>query len=589
MALQPTQQQEDIRDAAATGEGVVVKALAGSGKTSTLKMIASDRPGVRMTYVAFNRAIADDAKTKFPRNTVVKTAHGFAYAFVSQHEPDLMERLRSQARVPAWKVVDILRIPGNFAFGKVRLRDRKLAGLVKETVARFCRTTEVEPQPWMVPTVPGLDSPEAKEALATFLLPYVDRAWGDLTRPNGHLQFTHDVYLRMAALHPDFSLPGEVILADEFQDADPIIQHMVRRQQVERGAQIITVGDDFQSIYAWRGARNALGAFEAKYQLALTKSWRFGPAVATEANLLLTMLQSDLVVEGNEAVDSRLVHLTNPDIVLCRTNAEAVAQLLEAQVEGLQAGMVGGTTQVEALARAALDLTEGRQTFHPELQAFMNWEQVREYCESEQEARDLQVLVRLVDRHGAETLLEAVEKAVPEANAQLRVSTAHKIKGLEFDAVQLASDFPPPVLSDRKGFDDGELKLAYVAVTRARKFLDSSALTYLHYLAEKLGQEREFLPADQVPVREQVAVASFERAQVMCDPETEHRLIITDTKYDPAMVEAQRTLPGSMYQSEYAGFQKVRIVNASYKVGQFVEQFGLTITAAAKQRIADFS
>ncbi len=594
MAFTPTPQQSDIIDAVATGEDVVVEALAGTGKTSTLNLLARARPGKKMTYVAFNASIAGEAKRKFPSNVTAKTAHGFAFGHIMKSRPGLKDRLQNQGRVPRWRVAQILRLPSEFTFGNLRLRDGQLAGLTTEAVGRFCSSATDTLLPTHIPKVPGLDTEEARKALQEFLLPFVQRAWDDMTSDRGQLRFTHDVYLKLASMDPSFRLPGDVVLADEAQDLDPVVLHIIRRMQAEHDAQIIPVGDSNQQIYEWRGAIDALEQFEVKYRQPLTKSFRFGPAIAEEANRILSLLPTDLRVQGHEPVESELAFLSDPDTVLCRTNAEAVARLLTAQVNGVAAGLVGGTQQVEWLAKAALDLSEGRPTDHPELRAFDTWAQVQSYVEEEKDARDLQVLVRLVDRHGPETLLEAVERAVPEQSAQLLISTAHKAKGREWRRVKLAADFDTPISEETEdGLLHGELRLAYVACTRAQEYLDSSSLTEW---IEDLVDPEEFGPrvfTASGSVRPRVDVRQVvEVAQVMCDPESEHRVMMTGTKYDPDLVAAQKELGSDMrpsYRGEYCGFEKVRIVNASWKVMQVVDRFGLTITDAARARIMDYS
>lgn len=589
--INPTPQQSDILDASATGSDVVVEALAGTGKTSTLNLVARARRNKQMTYVAFNRSIAEEAKRKFPSNVTAKTAHGFAYAHVMNSNPELKDRLENQGRVPRWRVAQILNVPNEFTYGNFRLRQGQLAGLAMEAVGRFCSSAAPAPLPLHVPKVNGMETDEARRDLQEFLFPYVEKAWKDLISHRGQLRFTHDVYLKLASMDPSFRLPGSVILFDEAQDADPVVMHIVRRMQQEHDAQIIPNGDSNQQIYEWRGAVDALDQFETDYRLPLTKSFRFGPAIAEEANRILSLLPTELEVQGHDPVGSELAFLSDPDTVLCRTNAEAVARLLTAQVDGVQAGLVGGTQQVEWLARAALDLTEGRQTDHPELRAFETWAQVQDYVEEEKEARDLKVLVRLVDRHGPQVLMEAVARAVPEQAAQLLISTAHKAKGREWSRVKLASDFPPPL--GEEGLIDGELRLAYVAVTRAKEYLDSSALTeWIEAMVDDdLIDGRIFTPAPEV--RERAVVRqTVEVAQVMVDPESPHRVIMTGTKYDPELVEAQKGLSSDLrpsYRGEYCGFEKVRIVNAGYKVLQVVERFNLTITDEARERIMQYS
>jgi superfamily I DNA/RNA helicase len=68
----------------------------------------------------------------------------------------------------------------------------------------------------------------------------------------------------------------------------------------------------------------------------------------------------------------------------------------------------------------------------------------------------------------------------PESTAQVVVSTAHKAKGREWDSVRLAGDFDVQPRKNAKGDwtepADGELRLAYVAATRAKLELDAAGL-----------------------------------------------------------------------------------------------------------------
>ena len=74
----PTPQQQDVIDNVAAGNRVAVSALAGTGKTSTLKMIAERHPKDRFLYIAFNRSIAAEARAKMPQNVTSKTADAVA-------------------------------------------------------------------------------------------------------------------------------------------------------------------------------------------------------------------------------------------------------------------------------------------------------------------------------------------------------------------------------------------------------------------------------------------------------------------------------------------------------------------------------
>ncbi|MFJ5105219.1 hypothetical protein [Streptomyces sp. NPDC088554] len=71
----------------------------------------------------------------------------------------------------------------------------------------------------------------------------------------------------------------------------------------------------------------------------------------------------------------------------------------------------------------------------------------------------------------------------------MTVSTAHKAKGREWARVKIADDFTPPPDSDQQDdtgcalpgpIDDGEARLAYVAVTRTRRCLDLGGLSWIN-------------------------------------------------------------------------------------------------------------
>jgi len=89
---------------------------------------------------------------------------------------------------------------------------------------------------------------------------------------------------------------------------------------------------------------------------------------------------------------------------------------------------------------------------------------------------EYKAMCKVVKRHGKGTpgLVASVKRAcLPSTNgASVIFSTAHKSKGLEFDAVQLMDDFPS-LMADSQvdGIDIQEGNLIYVAMTRAKNKL----------------------------------------------------------------------------------------------------------------------
>ena len=86
--------------------------------------------------------------------------------------------------------------------------------------------------------------------------------------------------------------------------------------------------------------------------------------------------------------------------------------------------------------------------------------------------------MKLIDDHGPDLLEEMVRASVPDRHADITISTAHKAKGLEFDSVRVEGDFKFYVdkETNRIELTEEETRLLYVAMTRARQWLDISPL-----------------------------------------------------------------------------------------------------------------
>src|SRR5262249_45322727 len=141
--------------------------------------------------------------------------------------------------------------------------------------------------------------------------------------------------------------------------------------------------------------------------------------------------------------------------------------------QGLKPFLVGGGGEVLAFAYGARDLQEGRYAEHPDLSCFNTWTEVEQYVEQDEQGDEIKLLVELVNRFGVAVIIAALDDMPDEGDADLIVSTAHKAKGLEWDRVRLADDF---VRVDKEGQPqeptEQELRLQYVACTRARRHLD---------------------------------------------------------------------------------------------------------------------
>ncbi|MFE2543614.1 UvrD-helicase domain-containing protein [Actinacidiphila glaucinigra] len=478
--LQPTDEQTAAADVFATGDHLVIQAGAGTGKTTTLTQLVASTSR-RGLYIAFNRAIAQDAATRFPTMVLCKTAHALAYAAVGHR---YRARLNGP-RLPGRHTAQALGITRPVRIGSRVLGPAGLTSAIQRTVTRFCHSADPVIERHHVSPLRGLDTEDLHAELANVVLPYARAAWADLQHPDaGAVRFEHDHYLKIWALS-DPKLPAEFVLLDEAQDTNPVLEQVLLNQRGH--AQLVMVGDSAQAIYGWRGAKDVMADFDG-IALSLTRSFRFGPRLAEEANRWLALADAPIRLQGTDTIPTELDTVTQPDAVLCRSNIGAMSEVLHLLGLGYRVALAGGGDSLRALALASRDLKDGRRTSHPELILFTSWGELQDYADHDPAGGDLQPLVDLVDQHGTEAILAAVNRLDHESNAQVTVSTAHKAKGREWLQVEIADDFHPPKDRDEHDehgnplpgpIDNVDARLAYVAVTRARTRLDLGGLGWV--------------------------------------------------------------------------------------------------------------
>jgi hypothetical protein len=439
-----------------------------SGKTTELRLCGESANPRRGLYLAYNKGIQVDAERSFSTNVMCRTAHSLAYAAVGHLYRDRMDGPRISSRRTA-EVLDIDKVVA--VEGSLKLKPHNVARLVMETVLRFCWSADDEVRARHVPYVRGMET--VRDEVVPYVVAKARRAWNDLQDVDGRLRFEMDHYLKMYVLQRPY-LRFSFLLIDEVQDLNPVLIALVE-QQLERGTQVVLVGDGAQQIYEWRGAVNALDRWNVSNQSTLSQSFRFGPAVAEEANKWLDLLGEDPPITGFEGRRST-VHdepASAASAILCRTNGTMVSRALALDDKGKKFGLAGGDKAVKKIrswANAAESLMEGRGCDHPDLYLFKTWREVQEHVA--EEPSDIGVMVRLIDNYGVKALKRVAAAAVDERQADVVLSTAHSAKGREWSTVEIADDFG----GDGPEPSDGEKRLAYVAVTRAQDSLHRGSL-----------------------------------------------------------------------------------------------------------------
>ena len=141
---QPTPEQAIAIEQACQGQSFKVIAYAGTGKTTTLQMMSAAMPKRRGMYLAFNKAIATEAQSKFGGNVDCRTFHSLAYRHVAR---GITDKLRLPRLSPSFlakeyqlKPITLRRLMGG-RYEKYVLMPSRLASLVADAVGFFCSTS----------------------------------------------------------------------------------------------------------------------------------------------------------------------------------------------------------------------------------------------------------------------------------------------------------------------------------------------------------------------------------------------------------------------------------------------------------------
>lgn len=497
----PTPEQERVLDLFDKGGHLAIEAGAGTGKTSTLRLIAETHPDKTFRYVAFNKSIVVDSAAKFPSNVQVSTIHSLAWATMRERFGERFGGPRmGRNQIAAY--LGIRPIEVEIEGGKKVLAPSYLAGRVMGAIAGFCNSADKAPTTRHFEPIDGIDAPgeyRNNDKIRAHLAGALDKAWADIQKDDrngtGVLPFGHSHYLKIWELsHPRIAV--DVILFDEAQDAFPVLRSIVEQQAGH--AQLVFVGDSNQTIYTWLGCENALASVPADNRAYLTASFRFGQGIADVANAILANVDTPMRLTGKGPA-STVGIITNPRAILTRTNAAAVEQVFRYIDLGKRPHLVGNAAEIIKFARAAEELKTTGTTQHPELAWASSWSEVQDYVA--EGATDLGLMVKLVDDYGTDRIVAALEGMPSEDRADVVISTAHKSKGREWDTVRLSGDFPAEPESEEAW------RLLYVACTRAKRALDVTACQAVKDLLGAAQLSSGSSEPDLAPVRHLHSVA----------------------------------------------------------------------------------
>lgn len=484
--ITPTQEQLDIINTFKTTRVLKVNACAGSGKSSTLKMLANENK-VPSLYICFNKSVAEEARDKFPEHVECRTTHSLAYAEYGRQIAHKLSRPKGMYRNVAGTSAEIAKyynIVDYLLNGNDEIKATSIASFARQTVDRFqCSTEEkfsskVLPYNEIATLKKNHPSLEIKD-FGMVVLKYARKLWMDRINPASDVVCTPDTYLKLWQLSKPV-LSYDIIYLDEAQDSSPTILDVVRRQTQSK---ICYVGDTHQSIYQFRGAVNAMEMITAP-SLTLSKSFRYGQRIADVANWLIG---GDMVVKGFEKINSVITdQIHEPYTMIFRTNGALFETAVSLIAQGKSVYCEVETKSFVKKLESADSLYRGnyKGVKHEDITPYSNW---KDLLASAEEDPELKRISRIVQNKETIRFVSALQSLTSKAGADILLTTAHKSKGMEWENVIVADDFPIKPNKD-ENTNVQEVNLFYVACTRAIKQLQ---LPYeIHSLFEELEDGR---------------------------------------------------------------------------------------------------
>jgi superfamily I DNA/RNA helicase len=488
-----TEQQQAVVDHIVSGTNCTISARAGTGKSSTIvaavNQLAQTRPGTSGYIVTYNATPAREMQPKLPPGFRSRTMHSIAYQAIGNQFRARLNPTNGTPIIAPWAAGEYMTLPKKLAVvtdtGESTITGHAIATCVLRTIKHWCYT----PDPTITPghvRLPHSINKDQNPELVDLVVTTARKIWEEdciNPHPTGQrLPYDHEWYLKLWAtglLEGNRWIGTDTLYIDEGQDSNQLV-HALFTQQLALGVRGAVIGDPYQAIYGWRGARNIMGALTKNGlpQLLLTQSWRFGQTVADEGCKWLQLCGGEADLTGNPAIVSSLgpIDPNQPYTVLCRTNAGCATEVVAAVAAGQRTGIAGNLAQVVPVLKAASHLKAGRRSEHPLIAAFPSWEKLREYAESDEcDQQELTLTVRLLDDRNGWDVIRILEQAAHTKNPHVTVVTAHSVKGAQWGQVRIGGDWKRPQPDPKTGqviIPRETANLGYVAVTRAQHQLD---------------------------------------------------------------------------------------------------------------------
>lgn len=499
--MQPTAEQEAIINASKSCDtSLMVNAMAGCAKTSSLEMLAKVLPIKPSLAVAFNKKIAKEMEKRLPKHFEVMTLNGLGHRAWSRtigkrcgvNTNKLFETLRE-----TFKDLNLPNGNGSWATVSSLVRGARHVGLVPKPLTQQFRGLVPDDWPaWeAIADHYYLDiSDDLVWAARRTLSAMVKKAF------HGDIDYDDQIYCSslLGGIFPKFS----IVMVDEAQDLSPLNHIQMRKVTGDRA---IVVGDPRQAIYAFRGADSSSMASlrnmrDTWLEFPLSTTFRCPKAIVARQQIHAPgFTAADTAPEGEiddwTSKESWQISSLKPTdmaqhlAILCRNNAPIIAAALRIIRSGYGCTVLGSeigkslvTLSKKILPNDSTDSKDCGQKIEEWRTSQISLAQANNKIEKISIISDrADCLLVVLDSGGALTsgeLRDTLTTMFSKENNNITLSTIHKAKGLEWDTVIHLDPWRLPSKWARKAQAEGngvpmkqEMNLNYVCETRTKRRL----------------------------------------------------------------------------------------------------------------------
>lgn len=497
--ITPTPEQLAIIEAAATtNDNLIINALAGAAKTSTLVMMARDprMSKVPILSLAFNKKIAVEMEKRLPANCVAKTLNGLGHGVWARQLQGKTLRLDTRKTYGILTALikeerqdirdELMRKLSSYLN---TLRDAKASGWVPEDIREKYRATSlIELDDEFRYDIMDEEVTDFEfDIIRAVMRISIEQAY------EGFIDFDDQIY--MPTLFPSFFQSPKLTLIDEAQDLSPLNHAMLAK--MVKSNRIIAVGDPCQAIYAFRGALgNSMSLLADKFSMkefTLSTSFRCPRAVVEEARWRAPRMQfPEWAKDGSIRRLSDWTQQDVPDnaVILCRNNAPLFSMAIKLLREGRYPEIVGNDIAKQVIKifdSFSKDKSIPRDRVLEHITDYETKRLSKTHEHAQGKVYDLCDVLRVFCDSGDNlgSIMKYVEYIMNSAGP-VKLMTGHKSKGLEFENVFIL-DRHLLKLKEAGGRNQDD-NLLYVMQTRSQDkltYVDSDEFVMLGDIPEE--------------------------------------------------------------------------------------------------------